>query len=153
MINRALKLTRFKREKFAFNIGRGFTDVKQGSVKGIVKGSKYHQEGDENNMRASSLSMKTSDDLTGSHGKADRAIFVTKLGAGANAGLALSKGVVGFVIGSTALVADAVNSASDLLGDGVVYYTVKEARKGSTPDRPWGRGKAEPIGVYGVLFF
>ena len=53
------------------------------------------------------------------------------------AGLALSKGLLGYLVGSTALIADAVNNVGDLLCDAVVFYTVTEARKASTPDQPW----------------
>lgn len=78
------------------------------------------------------------------------AIKATKVGALANAGLAISKGVVGVSVGSTGLIADAVNNLADLLCDAVVYLTVTEARKASTPDRPWGKGKLEPMGALGV---
>ena len=50
--------------------------------------------------------------------------------------------------------ADAANSAGDLLIDAVVFYTIKEARKKPTPQTPWGRGKIEPLGaltIGGVL--
>ena len=50
--------------------------------------------------------------------------------------------------------ADAANSAGDLLIDGVVLYTIKEARKKPTVEMPWGRGKIEPLGaltIGGVL--
>lgn len=76
-----------------------------------------------------------------------KAMFVTKLGAGANLALAISKGTVGYAISSTGLIADAANSLGDLLSDAVVYYSVTEARKRATPDRPWGRGKIEPLGT------
>lgn len=75
-----------------------------------------------------------------------KAIFATKIGAFANVSLAVSKGIIGLSISSTALVADSVNSMGDVVGDAVVYYTVKEARKRATPDRPWGLGKLEPLG-------
>ena len=60
--------------------------------------------------------------------------------------LAISKGTIGYAISSTGLIADAANSLGDLLSDAVVYYSVTEARKSATPDRPWGRGKIEPLG-------
>ena len=50
--------------------------------------------------------------------------------------------------------ADAANSAGDLLIDAVVFYTIKESRKKATPEMPWGRGKIEPLGaltIGGVL--
>ena len=55
---------------------------------------------------------------------------------------------------SVGLMADAANSAGDLLIDAVVFYTIKEASKKATPERPWGRGKIEPLGaltIGGVL--
>jgi Co/Zn/Cd efflux system component len=76
----------------------------------------------------------------------ERAVAVTKMGAAANILLAISKGAVGLSISSTALVADAANSLCDVMSDAVVYYTLLEARKTATPDRPWGRGKIEPLG-------
>lgn len=86
---------------------------------------------------------KTQQDLDRNQNKA---VFATKLGAAANIFLAVSKGAVGLSISSTALVADAANSLGDVLSDAVVYYTLHEARKTATPDRPWGRGKIEPLG-------
>lgn len=78
------------------------------------------------------------------------AMFATKLGAAANLGLAVSKGSLGLSISSTGLVADAASSLGDLLSDAVVYYSVTEARKRATPDRPWGSGKIEPLGALSV---
>lgn len=76
-----------------------------------------------------------------------RAVMATKLGAVANISLAISKGLVGFSISSTALIADAANSLGDVLSDAVVFYTLHEARKTATPESPWGRGKVEPLGT------
>jgi hypothetical protein len=78
----------------------------------------------------------------------EKAILATKVGAMANVGLAASKCVLGLSISSTALVADGISSFGDLLSDGVVYYSVTEARKKATPDRPWGQGKIEPLGTF-----
>jgi hypothetical protein len=79
-----------------------------------------------------------------------KAVFATKIGGFANISLAISKGIIGLAISSTALVADAVNSAGDVIGDMIVYYAVKEARKKASPDRPWGKGKLEPLGALTV---
>jgi hypothetical protein len=84
-----------------------------------------------------------------------KAEFATKIGAVANLSLAVSKGIIGLSIASTALIADAVNSLGDIVGDAVVFYTMKEARKKASPDRPWGKGKLEPLGALtvGTLLF
>jgi cation diffusion facilitator family transporter len=80
----------------------------------------------------------------------NRAITVTKIGVVSNILLAGSKSSVGYLVGSTGLVADGVNSLGDLLCDAVVYYTLTEARKGVSKENPWGRGKVEPIGALTV---
>ncbi len=78
------------------------------------------------------------------------AIRATQMGAIANLLLAGGKGVVGVSVGSTGLIADGINSLGDLLSDAVVWYTVIESRKKATPERPWGRGKLEPLGALTV---
>lgn len=95
-------------------------------------------------------SYNSADELPGSEYASKsqkKAMHVTKVGAVANLALAISKGTIGYSISSTGLIADAANSLGDLLSDAVVYYTVTEARKRATPDRPWGRGKIEPLGT------
>ena len=82
--------------------------------------------------------MKLGDDKSKAHVASAKAMFATKVGAAANLGLAISKGALGFAIASTGLIADAANSMGDLLSDAVVYYSITEARKEATPDRPWG---------------
>lgn len=78
------------------------------------------------------------------------ALFATGVGAAVNFGLAVSKGGIGYSIGSTALLADCFNSMGDLVADAVVYFSVTEARKKATPDKPWGSGKIEPLGAFVV---
>lgn len=78
------------------------------------------------------------------------AIQVTKLGAVANVGLAFGKGVTGYSIGSTALIADAANSLGDIMIDVIVYMSIVQARKKATSKRPWGSGKLEPLGALAV---
>jgi cation diffusion facilitator family transporter len=82
------------------------------------------------------------------------ALKATVIGGFANIGLAISKGLLGYAVGSTGLIADAANSSGDVLTDVVVYFSVIHARKTATPERPWGLGKMEPLGaltVGGVL--
>lgn len=78
------------------------------------------------------------------------AVHATKLGAVANVGLAFGKGITGFSIGSTALIADAANSLGDIMIDVIVYLSIVQARKKATTKRPWGSGKLEPLGALAV---
>jgi len=57
--------------------------------------------------------------------KENDAVVATQVGALANVGLAGTKGIIGYGVNSTALMADAANSLGDLLIDAVVYYTIK----------------------------
>ena len=75
-----------------------------------------------------------------------RAMMVTQAGAFINVFLSGCKSVVGFSIGSTALVGDAANSLGDVICDGIVYYSLVQSRKQASLDRPWGHGKFESLG-------
>ncbi|SMO38601.1 cation diffusion facilitator family transporter [Melghirimyces algeriensis] len=59
--------------------------------------------------------------------------------------LALLKGIVGVIADSRALVADAVHSASDVIGSLAVLIGVRVARTPPDEDHPYGHGKAETI--------
>jgi hypothetical protein len=129
-------------------------DLKKIKIKTIDKSTTTHapiSTGSSSSISSSSTSTVSS----ASHNFTDstagkNAMFATKLGAAANLGLAVSKGSLGLSISSTGLVADAASSLGDLLSDAVVYYSVTEARKRATPDRPWGSGKIEPLGALSV---
>ncbi len=71
----------------------------------------------------------------------------------ANVLLALVKGAAGIVGHSFALVADAAESLSDILGSLVVWSGLRVAARDPDHDHPWGHGKAEPLaaGVVGLL--
>ena len=76
---------------------------------------------------------------------ADRGTKSTVLGIGVNLGLGLAKCSAGFLGNSFALVADGVESITDVLSGFVVYFGLKIARKPADADHPYGHGKAEPI--------
>jgi cation diffusion facilitator family transporter len=59
--------------------------------------------------------------------------------------LAILKGVIGVISNSKALLADAVNSASDVAGSIAVYIGVRAAKQPPDEDHPYGHGKAESI--------
>ncbi|GAB6932334.1 cation diffusion facilitator family transporter [Calditerricola satsumensis] len=67
------------------------------------------------------------------------------LGIGANVLLAVVKGIVGVWAGSRALIADAVNSATDVVGSLAVWIGLRMARQPPDEDHPYGHGKAEPV--------
>ena len=74
--------------------------------------------------------------------KAETAAWIGVFG---NLGLALMKGVIGFMSGSKALIADAANSASDVAGSFAVLIGLRAAKKPPDQDHPYGHGKAESI--------
>ncbi|MFB4163784.1 cation diffusion facilitator family transporter [Alteribacillus sp. JSM 102045] len=69
--------------------------------------------------------------------------------------LALIKGVVGWVADSRALLADAVHSASDVVGSVAVLIGVRAAKLPPDKDHPYGHGKAETVTaiIVAVLLF
>lgn len=72
-------------------------------------------------------------------------VFATWLGIVVNVFLTILKGVVGFISGSKALLADAAHSASDIVGSVVVLFGVRIAMKPADKEHPYGHGKAESI--------
>lgn len=77
------------------------------------------------------------------------------IGIIANIILAIIKGVVGFLSNSRALIADAVHSASDVVGSVAVLIGVRAAKMPPDRDHPYGHGKAESIAaiIVAVLLF
>jgi cation diffusion facilitator family transporter len=67
------------------------------------------------------------------------------IGIGSNLALAPFKFVAGFLGHSFALVADGVESLSDVVSSTVVFFGLKFAIKPPDEDHPYGHGKAEPI--------
>jgi cation diffusion facilitator family transporter len=70
---------------------------------------------------------------------------VTILGAVANVILVVIKGAIGLVAGSSALVADAVHSLSDLASDIVALFGLRAAAKPPDEDHPYGHGRFETL--------
>ncbi|MFC3883053.1 cation diffusion facilitator family transporter [Bacillus songklensis] len=74
--------------------------------------------------------------------KAQQAAIV---GMAGNIVLAIVKWIFGTLANSRALMADALNSASDVAGSIVVYIGVRVAKRPPDEDHPYGHGKAESI--------
>ena len=76
---------------------------------------------------------------------AAQGIRSTLIGIFVNAGLALIKGIAGVLGNSYALIADAIESASDVVSSFIVFSGLRIAAKPRDHDHPYGHGKAEPI--------
>lgn len=81
--------------------------------------------------------------------------FAAWVGIVGNVILAIIKAVVGIMANSRALVADAVHSASDVVGSVVVLIGVRAAKLPPDQDHPYGHGKAESVAaiIVSVLLF
>lgn len=81
--------------------------------------------------------------------------FASWVGIIGNVILAILKIIVGIVANSRALIADAVHSASDIVGSIVVLIGVRVAHMPPDKDHPYGHGKAESIAaiIVSVLLF
>jgi cation diffusion facilitator family transporter len=71
----------------------------------------------------------------------------------ANFALATIKGLAGFFGNSYALIADAIESTSDIFSSLIVWLGLKVAIKAPDADHPYGHGKAEPLAAIVVAIF
>ena len=78
------------------------------------------------------------------------AFSVTWLGLIANLLLAIAKGFIGTISHSSALIADAGHSFSDLLSDIVTLWAVRMAGIPKDENHPYGHGKFETVGSFVV---
>lgn len=77
----------------------------------------------------------------------------TLLGIAVNVVLAMGKAAAGIFGNSYALIADAIESAIDILSSLVVYAGLKVSARPADDDHPHGHGKAEPIAAAVVALF
>lgn len=77
--------------------------------------------------------------------KAKRGEETTLVGIGVNVGLVLIKGTAGWLGHSYALVADAMESATDIVTSIFVWVGLRTASKAPDQNHPYGHGKAEPL--------
>lgn len=73
-------------------------------------------------------------------------IIATWIGIIVNLLLTILKTIGGILSGSRALLADALHSASDIVGSIVILFAVKVAVKPPDEEHPYGHGKAENVG-------
>lgn len=83
-------------------------------------------------------------------GALNRGARIASLGLGANAALALIKGIAGILGHSYALTADAAESVADIGGSLVVLSGLRVASRSADYDHPYGHGKAEPLATAAV---
>ncbi|UTR16843.1 cation diffusion facilitator family transporter [Salipaludibacillus sp. LMS25] len=82
-----------------------------------------------------------------------QAELATWIGIILNGLLAIMKGIIGWMSGSRALIADAAHSASDVAGSIAVLAGIRTAQKPPDKDHPYGHGKAENVAtiIVGIL--
>lgn len=82
--------------------------------------------------------------------KTDPGVRITRIGLWSNLGMAVGKGVGGYVFNSQAMMADAIHSVTDLASDILTLLTVTWSLKPPTVLFPLGFGKVESLGSLGV---
>ncbi|KAI3425514.1 ZT_dimer domain-containing protein, partial [Psidium guajava] len=75
---------------------------------------------------------------------------IFRLGLAADVCLATGKAVTGYLSGSTAIIADAAHSVSDVVLSGVALWSYKAANVPKDKDHPYGHGKFETLGALGI---
>lgn len=79
-----------------------------------------------------------------------RAIYFSIIG---NISLALLKGLAGFFGNSYALIADAIESTTDIFSSLFVLFGLKYAQRPADENHPYGHGKIEPLITFVVVVF
>lgn len=75
---------------------------------------------------------------------------VSRLGLAADICLSAGKGFAGYISGSTAVIADAAHSMSDVVLSGLALWIFKAARAPKDEKHPYGHGKFETLGSLGI---
>ena len=73
---------------------------------------------------------------------------ITILGFIANLLLAIGKGLVGYIAQSSALIADAGHSLSDLFSDLITYWSLHFSQQPRDENHPYGHGRFETVGSF-----
>lgn len=81
------------------------------------------------------------------------AIKTTYFSIAGNAGLAIVKGLAGYFGNSYALIADAIESTSDIFASFLVLLGIRYSNKPADDDHPYGHGRAEPLVTFLVVGF
>lgn len=81
------------------------------------------------------------------------AIKTTYFSILSNASLALIKGVSGYFGNSYALIADAIESTTDIFSSFLVLFGIKYSNRPADKNHPYGHGRAEPLITFLVVGF
>ncbi|MBS7255634.1 cation diffusion facilitator family transporter [Flavobacterium branchiicola] len=82
-----------------------------------------------------------------------KAIKATYFSIVGNTCLALVKGLAGFFGNSYALIADAIESTTDIFSSFLVLFGIKYSNKPADENHPYGHGRAEPLITFLVVGF
>jgi cation diffusion facilitator family transporter len=85
--------------------------------------------------------------------KRDTAIRTTYFSILSNTGMAILKGLTGYFGNSYAIIADAMESATDIFSSLLVLFGLKYASRPPDKNHPYGHGKAEPLVTFLVVAF
>ena len=83
----------------------------------------------------------------------EKAIKATYLSILGNFFLALAKGITGYFGNSYALIADAIESTTDVLSSALVLFGIKYSTKPADSNHPYGHGRAETLVTFAVVGF
>lgn len=82
--------------------------------------------------------------------KAIKAVYFSLIG---NTSLAIIKGLAGFFGNSYALIADAIESTTDIFSSFLVLFGLKYSNRPADKNHPYGHGRAEPLVTFLVVGF
>lgn len=82
-----------------------------------------------------------------------KAINTTYFSILGNLAMAIVKGISGYFGNSYALIADAIESTTDVFASVLVLFGLKYATKPPDENHPYGHGKAEPLITFAVVAF
>ncbi len=85
--------------------------------------------------------------------KEQTAIKATYFSIIGNTGLALVKGIAGYFGNSYALIADAIESTTDIFASFLVLFGIKYSNRPADKNHPYGHGRAEPLITFLVVGF
>ena len=83
----------------------------------------------------------------------EKAIKATYFSIVGNSCLAIIKGLAGFFGNSYALIADAIESTTDIFASFLVLFGIKYSNKPADKNHPYGHGRAEPLITFLVVGF